>query len=49
MPKLDKNDAWVKGADFIDLANLGKKVDNNKSKEAPVYINIQNNQTQQVS
>ena len=42
MPKnKNENDAWVKGAQFIDLVNLGTKQDsaNDKPKVASVYIN----------
>jgi len=35
----DSNDAWVKGAEFIDLVGLGVKGDANaKPKEAPLII-----------
>lgn len=45
MPKnKNANDAWVKGAQFIDLVNLGTKEDPasetaNKDKSGGVYIN----------
>jgi len=33
------NDAWVKGAEFIDLVGLGtKKAEDNKPKSDAVYI-----------
>ena len=42
MPKnKDANDAWVKGAQFIDLVNLGTKQDSApaKAETQGVYIN----------
>ena len=35
----NENDAWVKGAQFIDLVNLGTKDSVEKPKVASVYIN----------
>ena len=45
MPKnKDANDAWVKGAQFIDLVNLGTKEDPAAAKKSnqgeALYINI---------
>lgn len=42
----NKDDAWVKGAQFIDLVNLGKK-EEQKPKAAPVYINMPKNTASQ--